>query len=57
MYCLMSARSMNARSMAPVMFEVARISTFGFLQENMKIRMLFVLHYLLNTQMFRVCLS
>ena len=33
MYCLMSARSTNARSMAPVMFDVARMMTLGNLNK------------------------
>ena len=31
MYCLMSARSTNARSIAPVMFEVVKMMTLLFL--------------------------
>lgn len=34
MYCLISALSMNARSIASVMFDVARINTLGFLEEK-----------------------
>ena len=34
MYCLMSARSTNARSMAPVMFDVARMMTLGNLDKT-----------------------
>ena len=31
-YCLMSARSTNARSIAPVTLEVVSINTFGYLK-------------------------
>ena len=34
MYCLMSARSTNARSMAPVMLDVARMMTLGNLNRS-----------------------
>ena len=33
MYCLMSARSTNARSMAPVMLDVVKMITFGYLEQ------------------------
>ena len=32
MYCLISALSTNARSMAPVMLEVVKITTLGLLE-------------------------
>ena len=34
MYCLMSALSMNARSIAPVMLEVQKMRTFGRLRRE-----------------------
>ena len=38
-YCLMSARSTNAKSMAPVTLEVVRIITFGYLKKENKFRL------------------
>ena len=35
MYCLISARSTNARSIAPVIFEVVKIMTLGYLKNKM----------------------
>jgi len=34
MYCLISARAMNAKSVAAVMFEVVRIITLGYLKHK-----------------------
>lgn len=34
MYCLISARSTNATSMAPVILEVAMIKAFGYLVKD-----------------------
>ena len=43
-YCLMSARSTNAKSMAPVTLDVVRIITFGNLEKENKFRLDYYCH-------------